>query len=289
MDLRACRLCPNECGVNRLSGIGRCHTGAEARICRVALHHWEEPIISGTHGSGTIFFGGCSLGCVFCQNYEISHFSSGRPYTINSLIDAIKRLEDNGAHNINFVNPTHYAHVLYNVLSHYRPSVPVVYNTGGYDKVETLQKLDGLIDIYLPDLKYLSPALAGRYSRQENYPAVACAALDEMFRQAGPVQVTNGLMQKGMIVRHMMLPGQSSEAVRVVEYLANRYGNTIYISAMSQYTPHGRTEEYPEINRRLKPIEYKRMVAALKRLGVTNCFIQDTDSSDEQYIPPFEK
>ncbi len=289
MDLHTCRLCPNECGVDRTSSHGKCHAGAEARICRVALHHWEEPIISGTRGSGTIFFSGCSLGCVFCQNYEISHFSVGRPYTTKELIDAIQHLEAAGAHNINFVNPTHYAHVLYTALMQYRPSVPVIYNTGGYDKVETLQMLNGLIDIYLPDLKYLTPNLAKRYSGQENYPTVACAALDEMFRQAGPAKVTGNLMQRGMIVRHMMLPGQSDEGVRVAEYLANRYGNAIYISAMSQYTPHGQMDKYPEINRRLKPIEYKRMVATLSRLGITNCFTQDIGSSDDRYIPPFEK
>lgn len=260
---------------------------AAARICRAALHEWEEPIISGTRGSGTIFFAGCSLCCAFCQNYEISHAAVGRTYTVAEIIDAMKALVDAGAHNINFVNPTHYAHVLHEVLTQYKPPVPVVYNTGGYDKVETLRALDGLIDIYLPDLKYLSPEAAGRYSGHEDYPAVVRVALDEMYRQTGPAQIKDGLLQRGMIVRHLVLPGLSEEGVRVMNYLAERYGEDIYISAMSQYTPHGDLSICPEINRKLKPIEYKRVVAALQRAGIKHCFIQDSASSSEAYIPPF--
>lgn len=288
MELTNCRLCPNECGADRTSGEGLCHAGKEARICRVALHPWEEPIISGTRGSGTIFFSGCSMHCVYCQNHEISRLSCGRAYSTQELIDSIKRLEAEGAHNINFVNPTHYAHVLYEVLSAYKPSIPVVYNTGGYDKVSTLRMLDGLVDIYLPDLKYLSPALADRYSGRGDYPEVATAALDEMFRQVGKPILKGGILQKGMVVRHLVLPEQSAEGVRIAEYLAKKYGDDIYISVMSQYTPCTDLTDYPEINRPIKAIEYKRVVAALQRLGVTRCFTQDPTSSDDAYIPPFE-
>ena len=290
MTISPCRLCPNECGADRTVSVGRCHAPAEARICRAALHPWEEPIISGTRGSGTIFFSGCSLGCVFCQNAAISRTSAGHPCTTDDLIDTMKRLVDAGAHNINFVNPTHYAHILLDVLVRYKPPVPVVYNTGGYDKVETLRALDGLVDIYLPDLKYLSPDLARRYSGHEDYPTVARAAIDEMVRQTGaPRLYPDGLLARGVIVRHLVLPGQSAEAVRVADYLAARYGGRIYISAMSQYTPHGDLSVFPELQRRVRPIEYKRMVEALRRHGITQCFVQESDSADAAYIPNFEK
>ena len=287
MNLLHCELCPNRCGANRTRAVGLCRAPEKARICRMALHPWEEPIISGTRGSGTIFFAGCPLSCVFCQNVEISQAPVGRAYSVNELIEGMQRLVEEGAHNINFVTPTHYAHVLKEALSRYRPPVPVVYNTGGYERIETLRALEGLVDIYMPDLKYLSSELALRYSGKADYPSVACAALDEMFRQVGDAVVKDGLLLHGMLVRHLVLPSHSAEGVRVMEYLTRRYGNRIYISAMSQYTPHARASDFPEIDRRLKPIEYKRVVAALSRAGQTNCFVQDGESSDECYIPPF--
>ncbi len=287
MDITSCTLCPNACGVDRRQQAGRCHMRAKARICRAALHPWEEPIISGTRGSGTVFFSGCSLCCVYCQNFEISHASVGRAYTVSELIDLLKRLVDQGAHNINFVNPTHYAHVIKAVLTAYRPPVPVVYNTGGYDRVETLRELEGLIDIYLPDFKYWNNASAARYSGHADYPTVVKAALHEMYRQLGPAVVRNGLLQKGLLVRHLTLPGLSDEGVQIMSYLAQEYGDAIYISAMSQYTPCGDLSAYPEINRRIKPIEYKRVLSPLRRAGLLHCFTQDLDSSDTAYIPPF--
>ena len=287
MNLSHCEICPNKCGADRTRARGLCHAPSEARICRIALHPWEEPIISGTRGSGTVFFAGCPLSCVFCQNDEISHSPVGRAYTVTELIDEMKRLVDEGAHNINFVSPTHYAHILVDALSRYRPPVPVVYNTGGYDRVEILRALEGLVDVYMPDFKYYDNELAKRYCGKEDYPSVAVAALDEMFRQVGEVQVKNGLLCRGMLVRHLVLPSHSDEGVRVMEYLTRQYGDRIYISAMSQYTPHARACEFPEINRRLKPIEYKRVVAALIRAGQNNCFVQDGESSDDAYSPPF--
>ena len=288
MNLTNCRLCPNECGADRTRNEGMCHAGGEARICRIALHPWEEPIISGSRGSGTIFFSGCSMRCVYCQNEKISRLSCGRSYSTAELIDAIKQLEDSGAHNVNFVNPTHYAHVIYDVLSAYKPKIPVVYNTGGYDKVSTLQRLQGLVDVYLPDLKYLSPDAAERYSGRRDYPEVAKAALDEMFRQVGKPVLRDGILMRGMIVRHLVLPEGSAEGVKVAEYLARRYGDSIYMSIMSQYTPCGDLSNFPEIDRRVKPIEYKRVTSALSRMGITQCFTQELESSDTAYIPPFD-
>lgn len=282
-------MCPNACGADRRRQAGQCHMKEAAQICRVALHEWEEPIISGTRGSGTIFFSGCSLSCVFCQNYEISHCAAGRVYTTAAIIRAMQELVEAGAHNINFVNPTHYAHVLKEVLRQYKPPVPVVYNTGGYDKPETLRELEGLIDVYLPDYKYVFPESAQLYSGHAHYTENIIHALDEMYRQVGIAYTEDGILQKGVLVRHLVLPGHSEEGVRIIEYLTKRYGDAIYISVMSQYTPHGDLTAYPELNRRLKPIEYKRVVAALRRSGQKNCFTQELESSNDTYIPSFER
>lgn len=288
MDLSHCTICPNACGIDRYRTVGLCHMPAEARVCRIALHTGEEPIISGNRGSGTIFFAGCSLQCCFCQNYEISHFPVGRTYTAESLAEAMRQLVLQGAHNINFVNPTHYAHILKQALTIDRPPVPIVYNCGGYERPETLRELDGFIDVYLPDLKFLSSTLAARYTGRENYPTFAKAAIDEMVRQTGAPVLQDGILVRGVIVRHLVLPGCSDEGVRVMEYLTQRYGDGIYISAMSQYTPHGDLSGAPELRRRLLPIEYKRVTAALRRAGQQNCFVQDFTSSDEKYIPAFD-
>lgn len=288
MDVTHCQICPNACGADRRKQAGQCHMKKEAQICRVALHAWEEPIISGTRGSGTIFFSGCSLSCVFCQNYEISHCAAGRIYSTADIIRAMQELVAAGAHNINFVNPTHYAHVLKEVLQQYKPPVPVVYNTGGYDSPQTLRALEGLVDVYLPDYKYMFSESAQHYSGHGKYTENIIHALDEMYRQVGPAYTENDILQKGMLVRHLVLPGHSEEGVRIVEYLTRRYGDSIYISVMSQYTPHGNLDAYPELNRRLKPIEYKRVVAALRRSGQQNCFIQEPESSSDAYIPAFE-
>lgn len=288
MDITHCHLCPNACGADRRRSPGRCHAPAEALVCRAALQYGEEPVLSGSRGSGCIFFAGCSMDCVFCQNYEISHFTVGKACSATQIVDTIRDLERKGAHNIHFVNPTHYAHILYEALHLYRPAVPVVYNTGGYDSVQTLRELEGLIDVYLPDLKYLSPQSAAKYSGRPDYPAVACAAIAEMYRQTGPVLVQDGLLHRGLLIRHLVMPGLSSESVRIIEYLAGQYGDRIFLSVMSQYTPHGKAADFPEINRALLPIEYKRAVAALRRTGMQHVFVQDPDSTGEEYIPAFQ-
>ena len=283
-----CNQCPNRCGVDRTQSVGLCRVGYDAIVSRVALHPWEEPILSGTNGSGTIFFAGCNLGCVFCQNYAISHSNYGHRYTVDALIQAMQSLEQQGAHNINFVNPSHYAHILRQVLARYKPRIPVVYNTSAYDSVDTLRTLEGLVDIYLPDCKYADPNLAARYSHRSDYPTVAMAAIAEMVSQRPQlVYSKDGLLQSGVIIRHLVLPEASQDSVQVLTKLYNMYGNSVYYSVMSQYTPYGDAAQYPEINRKIKPLEYKRAVAALQRAGAVNVFVQDCEAATDAYIPPF--
>ena len=284
-----CNQCPNRCGVDREITRGRCKCPEQALISRIALHPWEEPIISGTRGSGTIFFAGCSMGCVFCQNYEISHQMRGVKYTIDDLIAAIKDLERQGAHNINFVNPTHYAHVVKEVLTRYQPSVPVVYNTGGYDSVETLRDLEGLVDIYLPDYKYMDEDIAMRYSKVKDYPQVAWDAIAEMVRQQPTLTFDEqGLLQKGVIIRHLVLPSHAKHSAQLVQKLYTTYGEKVYYSIMSQYVPHGKAGDYPEIDRPLKPLEYKVVVSKMEEMGAKQVFLQDCEAAKEDYIPAFE-
>ena len=226
--------------------------------------------------------------CVFCQNYRISHDLVGKAYTVTMLADAMRRLVDMGAHNVNFVTPTHYAHAVQAALDLYRPPVPVVYNCGGYENVDTLCALEGYVDIYMPDMKYGAEDTAVRYAGVHGYPQVAKAAIAEMVRQQPKVQIKDGIMQKGVLIRHLVLPEHSGESVDVVTYLYKTYGNQIYMSVMNQYTPYGNASAYPEINRRLKPLEYRRVVAALERMGATQVFVQDSASADTVYIPPFD-
>ena len=283
-----CTDCPNQCQVDRTQTVGACGVGYLPRISRVGLHLWEEPIISGSVGSGTIFFAGCNLRCVFCQNYAISHQLLGKPYTVAQVADAMRSLVDQGAHNINFVTPSHYTHVIIEALSLYRPPVPVVYNTSAYDSVDTLQRLEGLVDIYMPDYKYADDNIASTYSGARDYPTVAWNAIAEMHRQQPKVVIENGLMQKGVLIRHLVLPSYSSQSVEIVQKLYKTYGDDIYLSVMSQYTPMGDAAKYPEINRTLKPLEYTRVVAALNRLGATQVFVQESTAATTAYVPPFD-
>ena len=288
MERFVCNICPNRCNVDRTQTVGLCGVGAMPVISRVGLHQWEEPIISGTRGSGTIFFAGCNLRCVFCQNYRISHQLVGKPYTIEALADAMRSLVDAGAHNINFVTPSHYTHVLRRVLTLYRPPVPVVYNTGGYDSVEALRTLEGLVDVYMPDYKYVDADMAALYSACPDYPRVAWEAIAEMHRQQPQAVVEDGLMRRGVLIRHLVLPSHSTQSVAAVQRLYDAYGDSVYLSVMNQYTPYGEAERYPEINRPLKPLEYTRVVAALNRAGATRVFVQDAAASSTVYIPPFD-
>ena len=284
-----CNLCPRQCGALRTQteGQGRCRMPEAPVVARAALHMWEEPPISGTKGSGTVFFSGCSLGCVFCQNEQISHRDFGKPITVERLRAIFFELIAKGAHNINLVNPTHYAHVVRSALEEPLP-VPVVLNSGGYDRVETLKALEGKVQIYLPDYKYRTADYAGRYSDAPDYPQAAEAAILEMFRQTGLVCYENGLLKQGVIIRHLLLPGRLAEAKRVMDWVAEHFGpGEVLFSLMSQYIPWGRAAEFPELNRRARPSEVRAAEAYMADLGLEG-FAQEAESAQSEYIPPFD-
>lgn len=283
-----CNACPRGCNVDREVSLGYCKSPEKFKLARASLHYWEEPCISGKNGSGAIFFSGCNLGCVFCQNYEISHGCKGVEVSDDDLVRIMKRLVDEGANNINFVNPTHYSLQLLRVLEKYKPPVPIVYNTSGYDSIETLKMLDGAVDIYLPDFKYIRPDKALKYSKAEDYPQVAEEALAEMKRQVGDdVFDENGIMQRGMIIRHLVLPSNTNSSISALDYLAENFGDT-YISVMAQYVPCGDLTEYKEINRRLTQREYDKVVNHIFDLGLQKIFVQDLESAVTDYIPDFD-
>ena len=286
-----CRLCPRNCGALRseTEGRGWCRMPSVPVLARAALHMWEEPPISGSRGSGTVFFSGCSLGCVFCQNEKISHQDFGKAVSLSHLGEICDELIAQGAHNINFVTPTHYVHVVRALLEQHPLSVPAVWNSGGYDKVETLKGLEGKIDVYLPDLKYLDPDTAGRYSAAADYPEVAQAAIREMVRQTGPCQFgTDGLLKKGVIIRHLILPGQVNQAKAVMDWVAGEFEpGTVLFSLMSQYTPWGDLSACPELDRRLRSGEMRAAREYMENLGLAG-FTQERTSAKEEYTPPFD-
>lgn len=286
-----CRLCPRQCGAVRTEtkGTGYCRMPETPVLARAALHQWEEPPISGTRGSGTIFFSGCSLGCVFCQNEKISHQDFGRPVPLERLAAICAELVAQGAHNINFVNPTHYAHVVRRLLEEYPQPVPVVWNSGGYDRVEKLRSLEGKVDIYLPDLKYVDGATALRYSAADDYPQTAQAAIREMVRQTGPCQFDeDGILRRGVVIRHLILPGQVGQAKAVMDWVADTFApGTVRFSLMSQYTPWGDLTACPELDRRLRPGEMRAAQQYMENLGLDG-FIQERTSAREEYTPPFD-
>lgn len=286
-----CTVCPRHCGVIREASVGKgfCKMGENAVVARAAKHMWEEPCISGTRGSGTVFFSGCVLKCVFCQNYKISTQNFGKELTARQLADCYKRLEQQGVHNINLVNPTHFLNAVIESLNIYRPAVPVVYNCGGYESVDTLKMLDGYIDIYLPDFKYADSVLAKKYSKAEDYPIHAKRAIDEMVRQAGGCEFDeNYMMKRGIIVRHLVLPSYTDNSKRVIKYLYNTYGDDIYMSIMNQYTPLESVLKYPEINRKVTESEYDEVLDFAVEIGVENAFVQEGGTVSESFIPLFD-
>lgn len=292
-ELGACRLCPRECGANRNAGeTGFCKASDKIKIARAALHMWEEPCVSGENGSGTVFFSHCTMKCVYCQNYRLSAENKGYEITEDELSDIFLDLQNQGAHNINLVTPTHYVPQIITALRSAKKQgliIPIVYNTSGWERIETLKTLEGLIDIYMPDMKYFSDARAQKYSSARGYFQIASKAVEEMTRQTGKcVFDENGIMRKGVIVRHLMLPGMMSETRKIMEYLYKTYGNDIYISLMSQYTPMPQVERFPEINRRLNMTQYNAMVEYCAELGMENVYIQDGEAASESFIPPFE-
>ena len=283
-----CSICPRKCNADRENSVGFCKSPAEFRLARAALHFWEEPCISGENGSGTVFFSGCNLKCVYCQNYEISIENKGIVVDDSRLIEIFKSLIEQGAENINLVNPTHYADRLANLFEKWHCPVPVVYNTSGYESTQTLKMLDGIVDIYLTDFKYIRPDKAQKYSNAPDYPEVAKNALAEMKWQVQGYEFdSSGVMQKGVMVRHLVLPQNTNSALRIIDYIAENYSDT-YLSIMAQYVPCGSLENYPEINRKITEREYNKVVDYALQTGLENVFIQQTESAGKEFIPQFD-
>ena len=286
-----CNLCPRGCGIDRDEYKGRCGVGSTVKVARASLHMWEEPCISGDRGSGTVFFAGCSLGCVYCQNRAISKGDSGKEITISRLGEIFIEQQARGAANINLVTGDHYILQIAEALDmvKHKLHIPVVFNTSSYVTTSALKQLSGYVDIYLADYKYHIPEVGERYSRAADYPAVARSAIAEMYSQCGePVFDSEGYMTKGVIVRHLVLPGNLLNSKQSLRYLHDTYGDSIYISIMSQYTPCTDLEEYPEINRKLTWAEYERIVNFAEDIGIRKAYIQEGDSAEESFIPPFD-
>lgn len=288
-----CLLCPRKCGINRRTGqTGVCGVSSEIKVARAALHYWEEPCISGKRGSGAVFFSGCSLHCVFCQNREISDGKEGKVISKERLSDIFIELADKGANNINLVTPGQYIPDIVWAVNDARSrgmKLPIIYNTSGYENVTELKLLEGIVDVYLPDFKYMDSTLSARYSRAKDYPSVAKQALSEMVRQQPDVVIddSTGLIQKGVIVRQLLLPGHVNDAKDVLKYLYDTYHDHVYISMMSQFTPIA-LKDYPEINRTVTRREYERLVDYALEIGITNAFIQEGDVAKDSFIPAFD-
>lgn len=288
-----CLLCPRKCGINRRTGqTGVCGVSSEIKVARAALHYWEEPCISGKRGSGAVFFSGCSLHCVFCQNREISDGKAGKVISKERLSDIFMELAVKGANNINLVTPGQYIPDIVWAVNNAKSrgmKLPIIYNTSGYENVTELKLLEGIVDVYLPDFKYMDSTLSARYSRAKDYPSVARQALSEMVRQQPDVVIDDatGLIQKGVIVRQLLLPGHVNDAKAVLKYLYDTYHDHVYISMMSQFTPIA-LKDYPEINRTVTRREYERLVDYALEIGITNAFIQEGDVAKDSFIPAFD-
>lgn len=287
--MAGCHLCPRDCGVDRSLGQrGFCGMSDRLTVARAALHFWEEPPISGERGSGAVFFSGCSLGCAFCQNTEISHGKFGKEITTERLRQIFEELISQGAHNINLVTPTHFLPQILPALEPKLP-VPVVMNCGGYEKVETIRQLEGKVDIYLPDLKYAEADLAGQLSGAPDYFPVAARAIDEMFRQVGPVQYDNeGMLKKGVIIRHLVLPGQVQNSLKVLDYIGDHFPRgSVLFSLMAQYVPSGKVKNIPPYDRTVTVEEYEAVVDWLYMLGLEDGFLQEPSAATDAYLPDF--
>ena len=283
-----CCLCPRQCRVDRTLTAGYCGMPEELYIARAALHFWEEPCISGSRGSGAVFFAGCNLKCVYCQNYEISALRYGKAITEDRLSDIFIELQDEGAHNINLVTPTHYLHKIIPALKKAKLKIPVVYNTGGYESIESLKRLEGLIDIYLPDFKYFSSKISGAFSDVPDYPDIVITAINEMVRQTGkPLFDEEGILKSGTMVRHLILPGHYRDSIEIMKWLAENHKEDILISVMRQFTPNNRTD-IKELNRILTTYEYDAVLKFLIENGMENVYIQEKGSVGEDFIPPFD-
>ena len=292
--LQNCTLCPRNCGVNRIKGEkGFCGAvGTDVYVAKIMLHKWEEPCISGESGSGAVFFCGCGLKCVFCQNKKISRDYKGKAMSISELSAAFLNLQKDGANNINLVTPTHYVPQIINAVKSARDnglSIPVVYNTSGYENAKTVELLNGIVDIYLTDFKYFNNALAKLYSKAGDYFEKALSALDVMVNQTGEaVFGENGIMQKGVIIRHLVLPSHVEDSKALLKFLYERYGDKIYFSIMNQYTPMADFEKFPELSRPLSDEEYTDVLDFAESIGIENGFIQEGGTVSESFIPDFE-
>ena len=283
-----CNACPRNCGADRSKKSGFCGAGESFVVARAAKHFWEEPPISGTNGSGAVFFSGCNLRCVFCQNFEVSRAKCGKEITDKRLTEIFDSLISEGAHNLNLVTATQYSERLSGILRAYHSPVPVVYNCGGYESLETLRRLEGLVDIYLPDLKFFDPERSLRYCGAADYFETASAAILEMRRQQPEDIFEDGLMKKGLIIRHLVLPKNVNQSKRIFEWIKENLGAKTYISLMAQYTPCGKLESFPELQRKITRREYEKAVCFLEDLGFENVFLQELDSAAEQFIPAFD-
>lgn len=288
-----CKICPRECGVDRSKGqFGRCRSGDKIKAARAALHMWEEPCISGAEGSGAVFFSGCSLGCIFCQNKEISEGKAGIEIPVERLAEIFLELEEQGANNINLVTAGHFLpHIVRGIeLSRNQGlHLPIVYNSSGYEKVDMIKMLEGYVDIYLPDFKYMSSETAAAYSQASDYPGYAKLAVEEMVRQQPVLKFDErGMMKCGVIVRHMLMPGHVKEACQVVDYLYHTYKEQIYISLMSQYTPMNDQFQDSRLNRKVTRREYRRLIDYACELGITQGFWQEGKTAEESFIPAFD-
>lgn len=290
--LKSCMLCPRKCCVNRYKNLGFCKASNKVKVAYYSLHMWEEPVLSGTNGSGTIFFSNCNLRCIYCQNKKISIDGYGKYISNKKLGEIMIELQDKGAHNINLVTPTHYVPQIVSILHNIKDNklkIPIIYNTSSYENVGTIMIMRGLIDIYLADLKYYDDTLAKNYSYCDNYFETATMAIDEMYRQVGSCTFDkDGMMKKGLIVRVLVLPGHVEDAKKIVNYLYNTYKNEIFISIMNQYTPINKCI-YNNLNRKITKEEYDEVINYAINLGVDNAFIQEDDTADESFIPDFNK
>ncbi|MFD3155522.1 radical SAM protein [Haloimpatiens sp. FM7330] len=287
-----CKLCPRNCAINRLNNeLGFCKSGKNIKLAKVSLHAWEEPCISGSNGSGTIFFSNCNMRCVFCQNHNISEEGFGKEITIERLSEIFIEQQNRGAHNINLVSPTHYVPQIIEALKIAKThglTIPVLYNSNGYENIETLKALNGYIDVYLPDLKYFNDKYAVRYSNTPNYFSYASNSIKEMFKQVGkPEFDKNGIIKKGVIIRHLMLPGLLFDSKKIIDFIYKTFKNNVYISIMNQYTPMFNAYKYPEINKSLNLKHYDSLIKYCLSLGITNAFIQGEGTCTTEFTPDF--
>ena len=293
MDLEKCKICPHECGVNRTKNeIGRCKSTDKIKIALYSLHHFEEPCISGEHGSGTVFFSNCNLNCVYCQNYEISQEGKGREISIEELADIFLEQQNKHAENINLVTPTSYTLQIIEAIKIAKKNgltIPIIYNTNGYERIETLKLLEGYIDVYLPDLKYYDNEIGKKYSKIENYFEIATKAILEMYRQVGSPQFNNqGMIQKGIMIRHLVLPNHIENSKKILKWIKENVDENVYVDIMAQYFPTYKAEEIKDLNRKLTKEEYQEIEEYVYQLDIKNGYMQELGEHEEEYVPKWD-